>query len=93
MFKRFEQLAEQVATDVSRRNFFGWLGRCAVTSAMFAAAVLAPASDVEAATLCNQNSAGACRGKPAGASCRVGRYSGTCVAAPACYCKLAAGVR
>jgi hypothetical protein len=50
MFEKTSQLAEQVATNVSRRHFFGALGRWAGATALAMAGVLTTARTARANT-------------------------------------------
>jgi hypothetical protein len=89
MLERFSLLANCAANGVSRRQFLGQVGRAAMAVAAAFAALLVVPTDVAAAPrVCGVGSAGYCLGKPQGATCRVGRYSGRCLAAPLCYCQI-----
>jgi len=87
MLETIQHLAERTATNVSRRNFLGVLGRGAAASAMFAAVVLTTGSDVHAAAVCGADSTPICRGRDVGSRCRKGRTTyGTCLGYPGCMC-------
>lgn len=93
MFEQISQLAEQAATNVSRRQFLGALGRGAMVFAAAAAGLLAFPGDAQAARrVCdNATSESGCWYRKVGDPCiggpggRVGRcrvYRGS----TACYC-------
>lgn len=89
MLDRFHQIAEQAAESVSRRQFLSRLGRGAIIAATAVGGLLsAPDAAQAAPRACGVGSAGYCLGKKQGSSCRAGRYYGTCVGAPLCYCRL-----
>jgi len=89
MFEKLSQAAEQLATNVSRRQFLGRFGGGALALATAVGGLLALPDVAEAAPrACGLGSAGACRGKKQGDTCHVFRYSGTCLAAPLCYCRI-----
>ncbi len=73
MLDKFNQLAEQAATSVSRRQFLGRFGRGAGAAAAACAGLLACASPAWAAKrirMCSEFSAQvACRGVPMGSPC------------------------
>ncbi len=73
MLDKFNQLAEQAATSVSRRQFLGRFGRGAGAAAAACAGLLACASPAWAAKrirMCSEFSAQvACQGKPYGSPC------------------------
>ena len=89
MFEKLSQAAEQMATKVSRRQFLGRLGGGALALATAVGGLLALPDAAEAARpACGPGSVRACQGRWNGAGCRMGRYSGRCVAAPLCYCRI-----
>lgn len=78
MFEKFMRAAERAADGVSRREFFGRLGRGAAVVAAAAAGVAATAGDAQAAGTCNPGGSSSCRGKPVGSTCFYARGIGTC---------------
>jgi len=94
MFEKVSQLAEQAATNVSRREFLGGVGRSALVVAAAAGGMLALPAAARAARrsrLCSANSYGQCAGLPEGSSCSAERASGRCVGrthngVTDCYC-------
>jgi hypothetical protein len=94
MLEKMSRVAERVATSASRRQFLGRLGRGAMGVAAAVAGLLAIPSTADAAPrACGAGSAGYCLGKKQGDRCRVGRYSGICLAAPLCYCRISGSPR
>src|SRR5262245_35962390 len=96
MFEKFSQFAEQAATNVSRRQFLGGLGRTALAVAAAAGALLVLPSDANAipqGTLCSPTCSSIyCANNLIGGQCRTGK----CVAArgsfdslgrPCCGCR------
>jgi hypothetical protein len=96
MFDKLGQFAEQAATNVSRRQFLGGLGRTALAVAAAAGALLALPSEANAVargTLCSPTcSTFTCTNNLVGGLCSTGK----CVAArgyydsyglPCCSCK------
>jgi hypothetical protein len=95
MLLKVSRVAEQMATTASRREFLGRLGQGALTVAATLGGLLALPGAAEAGRIaaCDLGSVGYCRGKKQGDRCRVGRYSGICLGAPLCYCRIASGAR
>jgi hypothetical protein len=90
MFEKVSQVAERVATSASRRQFLGRVGRGAMAVAAAVGGLLALSSDANAAghrRACDASSHLYCRGLVEGAYCQIGTTGGTCVGAPACYCR------
>lgn len=86
MLEKFNQLAEQAATNVSRRSFLGRLGRGAMAAAAAAGGLLAFGAGAQAgragrgARACWINSANTqCQGVPYGSPCVIDDAPGTCV--------------
>lgn len=90
MYERFNQVAEQVATSVSRRQFLGRLGRSAMAAAAAASGLLLPdaAHARRRPVACGAGSVIYCQGLVAGAYCQIGTTGGTCVGAPDCTCRI-----
>ena len=79
MFEKVGQIAEQVATSVSRRQFLGRFGGGALAMAAAVGGFLAlPAVAQAGGRACGPNSSAACLGKNRGDYCTVGFYSGKC---------------
>jgi hypothetical protein len=93
MLEKMSELAERAAKSASRREFLGRVGRGAMAVAAALGGLLAlPGEAFAARRMCSTNSFDAvCRERPVGASCRVGRYMGTCRGAPSCYCSVRGG--
>jgi len=70
MFEKISQIAEHAATNVSRRQFFGSLGRAAMVLAAAAGGLLAMpgAADARPDHICSGFS-GICAGLSAGSGC------------------------
>ena len=95
MFERLMQAAERAATGVSRRQFFGSVGRAAAVVAAAAAGMAGSAAAGPPNQTCppyptsTQNCSGS-SGYSVGSSCYIDAYSGsgTCVQASGggCYC-------
>ena len=92
MFDRINQIAEQAATNVSRRQFLGRLGRGALGVATAVAGLLAISSAGQGASpwgrTCGFESVFECQGRATGDACENGagrcrRIRGT---ANSCYC-------
>jgi hypothetical protein len=89
MFEKLMQAAEQAATGVSRRDFFGRLGRMAMVAAAAAAGVAASAGEAQAGRGCPQGTHqvrcphGA---RPASICCPPGKRCGGCDFSGACHC-------
>ena len=88
MFEKLTQAAEQLATNVSRRQFLGRFGGSALALATALGGLLALTGDAEAATVCGPNSPYQCRGRPVGSPCGTRERPGRCAGAPNCYCSL-----
>ena len=73
MFEKVSQIAEQAATNVSRRQFLGRFGKGAMTSAAAAGGLLAVPTTARAGRnvrMCSTESAAVeCQGKPYGSAC------------------------
>jgi hypothetical protein len=93
MLEKIGRIAERAATNVSRRQFLGCVGRGAMALAAAAGGLLAVAAEAQGATVCGANSHYACRGKTAGQWCALGTRSGICVGSPACTCRASNGGR
>lgn len=84
MLDKVSQLAEQMATNASRRAFLGRFGRGAMTAAAALGGILALPGRGEAArkppAICDGYSFSTCINQPVGSSCSGGREggSGTC---------------
>lgn len=93
MLEKINQTAEKLATNASRRQFFGRLGRGAMTVAAAVGGLLAMPSGAQAAPkFCGTNSSVECVGQRQGARCvvfdRGGRpIAGNCRGAPNCHCE------
>lgn len=83
MLEKIGQFAEQAATNVSRRQFLGRLGRGATLIAVAAGGLLAFDSSGEAARrpprVCSEFSCCGCAGQFEGSECSSERASGKCV--------------
>jgi hypothetical protein len=90
MFKKINELAEQTATSVSRRQFLTQFGGGAMTLTAAVGGWLAlPAvalGKLPPPAACGADSALYCQGLVEGAYCQIGTTPGTCVGAPACTC-------
>ncbi len=89
MFEKFSQLAERTATNVSRRQFLGRVGRGALVAAGVVGGFLAFGSEAQAGKrVCGINSVGQCAGRPVGSLCGTRERPGRCVGAPHCRCSV-----
>lgn len=101
MFDKVSHLAEQAATNVSRREFLGRFGRSALAVAAAAGGILALPTvghaGRRAQRMCSADSFGGCQGQLEGGSCTADRAFGHCVGAKprggkstvvVCYCHL-----
>jgi hypothetical protein len=79
MLEKINQLAEQAATNVSRRQFLNRLGRGAMFTATVVGGLLALPGQAHAAAVCTPDSATGCVGKVEGQYCPAGTRSGVCV--------------
>ena len=95
MFDKVSQVAEQMATNASRREFLGRFGRGAMTAAAALGGILALPTIGEAArkprAVCDGYSYSGCIGQPVGTYCSGGREggNGTCRQyrkSTTCYC-------
>jgi len=87
MFEKFKQMAEQTATNVSRRQFLGRVGRSALIAAGAVAGFLAFGSEAEAGRrVCGPDSVWNCAGRPVGAPCGTPSRPRRCVGSP-CKCR------
>ena len=88
MFEKFSQLAEQTATNVSRRQFLGWVGRGALIAAGAVGGFLASGSEAQAGRrVCSADSAFQCAGRVEGSLCGTRERPGRCKGAPDCTCQ------
>ena len=81
MFEKFSQLAEQAATNVSRRQFLGQVGRGAMTVAAVVGGLLALPNVAQAGggRACSGPLTSAeCQGKNVGDLCTAANVSGKC---------------
>ena|SRR5688572_32879730 len=81
MLEKVSQLAEQAATNVSRRQFLGLLGRGAMVVAAAAGGLLALPGAAHAKRpprACDANSSSSCLGRNVGDVCFTGPYTGRC---------------
>jgi hypothetical protein len=86
MFKNFSQLAEQTATNVSRRQFLGRVGRGALAATGTVAGFLAFGAEAQAGKrVCSADSVWNCAGRPVGSPCGTPSRPGRCVGSP-CQC-------
>jgi len=71
MLQKVSQIAEQAATNVSRRQFLGRFGYGALTVAGALGAILASAGNATAGRIraCGPNTSGVCAGKNVGDPC------------------------
>ena len=79
MFERVSQMAEQIATKASRRQFLGGFGRGAMTLAAVAAGFLALPTTSAAGKRqepCDAGSYSGCEGRYTGDPCSGGREGG-----------------
>ena len=74
MLERLMAAAERTASGVSRRAFFGQMGRLAAAAAAVAAGITGTATAQQQAMCGPQTTWGACIGKPVGSICQ--RYGG-----------------
>jgi hypothetical protein len=75
MFEKVNQIAEQSARHVSRRQFLGRFGSGAAAVSAFVAAVLVhgvPARAGKTVRYCSSNSTSSCAGQPLGSKCGGG---------------------
>jgi hypothetical protein len=87
MFERVNQMAEQMATSVSRRQFLGRVGRGALIAAGVVGGFLASGSEAHAGKrVCGTDSVWQCAGRPVGSLCGTPSRPGKCVGAPDCRC-------
>lgn len=93
MFEQISQFAEQAATNVSRRQFLGRMGRGAMVVAAASGGLLALPAIARAArrnTLCGTNSSIYCYTRAVGDACGAG---GKCTVVKGttndCYCRSA----
>jgi hypothetical protein len=98
MLEKFSQIAEQAATNASRRQFLGRLGKGALTAAAVVSGVLTSEAALtrrppRRPRACGEGSDIYCRGLVEGAYCQIGTTAGTCVGASACSCRPASGPR
>ena len=96
MFEKVGQIAEQVATSVSRRQFLGRLGGGAMAVAAGVGGLLALPAVAHGKrpppAVCSATSEWACIGLPVGSVCEDGRQGGICKQLRGsedciCYCK------
>jgi len=88
MFDKLSQAAEQLATNVSRRQFLGRFGAGALALATALGGLLALTGEAQAATVCGPGSISYCRGRPVGSSCGSARGPrGICMHLPLCTCR------
>ena len=92
MFEKVGQMAEQLATNVSRRQFLGRFGGVALATAAAVGGILALPAGAHAGPpprRCGPGSGGSCSGLNVGDSC-FEEFTGTCSDRPrrdgACYC-------
>jgi secreted PhoX family phosphatase len=80
MLERVSQMAEQVATRASRREFLGRFGSAAMAAATAAGGLLALSAAAEAAPrACDPStSESQCAGVPVGTPCSSNAAKGTC---------------
>ena len=81
MFEKFGRIAEQVATNVSRRQFLGRVGGGAMAVAAAVGGLLALPTVAKAdrrPRLCGPGSSSDCLGFMEGTLCSVARAVGTC---------------
>jgi hypothetical protein len=93
MFEKVGEMAEQVATQVSRREFLGRLAGTAMTAAAVLAGILAfsggAAAKKPGPQYCDPAfSIPECAGALEGMMCGGGGYGGYCDGAPACGCNV-----
>src|SRR3990172_10028491 len=91
MFEKFNQIAEQAATNASRRQFLGRLGRSALAAAAALGGVLALGNIAHGGPVvaaCGPSSQIACRGKKPGDRCNLNHHIGVCAYAPNCTCRI-----
>ena len=75
MLEKFGEFAERAATNASRRQFFGRLGRGALTAAAAVGGMLALSNSAQAAArYCGRGSTLACFGKQVGDPCNLDNY-------------------
>ena len=92
MFEKVNQMAEQMAINVSRRQFLGQVGRGAMTVATVVGGLVALPAVANGRrpppAACSTDSDNYCRGLVEGAYCQIGTTAGVCVGAPACTCRV-----
>ena len=93
MFGKLSQAAEQLATNVSRRQFLGRLGGGALALATALGGLLALPAVAHGKrpppAVCSATSEWACIGMPVGSICEDGRQGGICKqrrGSEDCYC-------
>jgi hypothetical protein len=86
MLERIRQLAEHVATNVSRRQFLGRFGGGALAGATALAGLFSLPGQAQASQVCGANSYFACAGRPVGSPCGTPSRPGRCRRPPDCYC-------
>ena len=86
MFDKVQRAAERMATGVSRRAFFGGVGRLAAVAAAAASGLAGVASAGPPNRACGTGSSALCVGKSEGDRCYIGRSLGRCRYSPACIC-------
>lgn len=90
MLEKINQMAEQAATNASRRQFLERFGRGAMAAAAAVGGLLAlPA---QAATVCGPGSAGQCRGRPVGSVCGTRNRPGRCEGPPKLWLPIVAAL-
>ena len=87
MFEKFSQIAEQAATNASRRQFLGRIGRGALAAAAAVSGLLVFPGDAEAATVCGPGSVWQCRNRPVGSLCGTPSRPRRCRRPPNCICR------
>lgn len=87
MFEKFSQLAQQTATNVSRRQFLGRVGRGALIAAGVVGGFLAFGSEAQAGRrVCGINSDWQCAGRVVGSPCGTPSRPRRCQGGPDCRC-------
>ena len=86
MFEKVNRLAQRAATNVSRRQFLGSVGHCAMTLAAVVGGLLALPGEAQAVTVCGPASVSVCRGRPVGSPCGNFMFRGTCQSPSVCSC-------
>lgn len=94
MFEKVGQMAEQMATRASRRQFLGRFGRAAMTAAAAVAGIVALPAIGEAARpriVCDATSDSTCVGVAEGSRCGSREYAARCKRVPGtaatCTCR------